>query len=369
MRIVISGYIGKNITGIGRNLLCLLENSSGDHEYIIYTNHDMEKEFHFTNPHVTVKTYPISKMDSWKNLLWTTFVFPFVVYKEHADKALIPNFTLLLFKFKPTIVIMHDLIEFNVADKFSKKKMFYRTKFADPVTAKRANDIITVSENSKRDIMKYLGIKEEKITVIYNGVDQTKFKKMEVGKAVKIIHEKKWPENFLLYAGTLDHPGKNVMAVIQAFEHLKDKNEYQGYLILAGMPGAGYEIIKRYVENSRYRSQITLPGFVTDEELIALYSMCDVFCFVSLYEGFGIPPLEALSCGARVIVSNTSSLPEVVGDAGIMVDPNDIDTLASSIKRVIDGEWNMTDEYVKHHLQQYDWNHLSRKFEMVLCKS
>ena len=179
MKIVVSGYVGKKITGIGRNLICLLDNVSNNNEYIVYVNQDMRDEFKFNNPRIHVKTYKVSKMSSLGNLIWTTFFFPFIVLKEKADVALIPNFTLLLFKFKPTVVIMHDLIEFNIKDKFSRKKMFYRTKIADPITAKRANRIITVSENSKKDIKHFLNIPEKKISVVYNGVDRNKFHKME----------------------------------------------------------------------------------------------------------------------------------------------------------------------------------------------
>ena len=147
MKVVVSGYIGKKITGIGRNLENLLNNSKGTIQYIVYTNYDMLNEFDFTNKNVEMKTYNVSKNSSMKNLLWTTFVFPFKVLHEKADIALIPYFTLLLLKFKPTVVIMHDLIEFNIPNKFSKLKMFYRTKLADPITAKMSNKIITVSQN------------------------------------------------------------------------------------------------------------------------------------------------------------------------------------------------------------------------------
>lgn len=367
MKVVISGYIGKKITGIGRNLISLIDNSSSDIEYVIYTNYDMTNDLIFKNENVIVKPYNVSKMSSMKNLFWTTFIFPFKVLGEKADKALIPNFTLLLLKFKPTIVIMHDLIEFNVHDKFSKKKMFYRTKLADPITAKRANHIITVSENSKRDIMKFLGVPEHKITVIYNGVDQETFSKMPHEKAEKILKNKKWPINYILYAGTIDHPGKNAMSVIKAFEKIKSSGKYTGNLILAGMPGTGYEVVKEYVDKSHYCSDITLTGFVTDDELVALYSECDVFCFVSLYEGFGIPPLEALACEANVIVSNTSSLPEVVGEIGAKVDPNSVDELCNVIVQTIAKENNIINaKRRENHLRKYNWRELSKQFEKVL---
>ena len=366
MKVVISGYIGKKVTGIGRNLICLLDNAKDNNEYIIYTNYDMKNDLVFSNPNVQVKTYNVSKESSIKNLLWTTFVFPFKVLKEKADKALIPNFTLLLLKFKPTIVIMHDLIEFNVPDKFSKKKMFYRIKLADPITAKRANHIITVSENSKQDIMKFLGVPEKKITVIYNGVDQKKFSKMSHDKASEVLSNRNWPKDYLLYVGTIDHPGKNAMNVIKAFEELKNCNKYSGQLILAGMPGAGFKVVKEYVAKSKYKENIVITGFVTDEELVALYSECDVFCFISLYEGFGIPPLEALSCGAKVIVSNTSSLPEVVGNVGKTVDPNNYHELTEAIIQFQNESFTSDKEQLKKHLVSYNWVNLSKAFVEVI---
>ncbi|MCD7804494.1 MAG: glycosyltransferase family 4 protein [Oscillospiraceae bacterium] len=369
MKIVISGYVGKKITGIGRNLISLLNNATGGNSFVIYVNEDMAEDFTFTNQNVTVKTYKVSKNSSMGNLLWTTFVFPFVVLKEKADRALIPNFTLLLLKFKPTYVIMHDLIEYNIPNKFSRLKMFYRTKIANPMTAKRADKIITVSNNSKRDLMKFLEVKDEKITVIYNGVDQEKFRPISEKECNRIFQERKWSHNYILYVGTIDHPGKNAMSVIKSFEALKKNGDYEGSLILAGMPGAGYEVVEAYINESEYKNDIILPGFVTDEELVALYTCCDVFCFVSLYEGFGIPPLEALSCGAKVVVSNVSSLPEVVGDLGWSVDPYSIDEITNSIKTALETE--KTDDYrnaVKEHLKKYDWSNLGKQFEKVLCE-
>lgn len=366
MKIVISGYVGKKITGIGRNLICLLDNTKDNNEYVVYTNYDMKDSLVFENSNVIVKTYDVGKDDSLRNLLWTTFIFPFVVLREKADKALIPNFTLLLIKFRPTIIIMHDLIEFHVPDKFSKVKMFYRTKLADPVTARRADHIITVSRNSKNDIKKFLSVDEDKITVIYNGVDQKKFTKMKHDKACNILLHHNWPTRYILYAGTIDHPGKNSISVIKAFEHLKDLNKYSGKLVLAGMPGSGFEIVKEYVNNSKYSQEIVFTGFVTDEELIALYSECTVFCFVSLYEGFGIPPLEALACGAKTIVSNTSSLPEVVGSVGKIVDPYDYNALANTIIECVNENDEKLNDKVKSHLNNYKWENLSEKFASVL---
>ncbi|EEQ59546.1 glycosyltransferase, group 1 family protein [Clostridiales bacterium 1_7_47FAA] len=369
MRVAISGYVGKKITGIGRNLISLLDNATGGTEFVLYVNEDMKGEFEFKNPNVKVKTYSVSKNSSMGNLLWTTFVFPFMVLKAKANRALIPNFTLLLFKFKPTYVIMHDLIEYNVPNKFSKLKMFYRTKLANPVTARLADRIITVSNNSKRDLMKFLGVSENKITVIYNGVDQQKFKQAPDDLCSRVFKERGWPTRYLLYAGTIDYPGKNALSVIKVFERLKESGSYDGQLILAGMPGAGFEVVQEYVNQSKHKDDIIFGGFVTDEELVVLYSCCDVFCFVSFYEGFGIPPLEALACGAKVVVSNTSALPEVVGGIGWSVAPNSEDEIETAVKEALTTD--IDDDYrasVASHLKKYEWDKLGKRFETVLIK-
>ncbi len=369
MKVVISGYVGKKITGIGRNLINLLNNAKGGNEFVIYVNKDMNEDFVFQNPNVSVKTYSVSKNSSMGNLLWTTFVFPFKALKEKADRALIPNFTLLLFKFKPTFVIMHDLIEYNIPNKFSKLKMFYRTKLANPITAKVANKIITISENSKRDIMKFLHVKESKIDIVLCGVDSKKFTPASEERCKKVIEERNWPNRFMLYAGTVDHPGKNSMSVIKVFEVMKAEGTYDGKLILAGMPGAGYDAVEKHINESQYKDDIFLPGFVTDEELVVLYTKCDVFCFVSLYEGFGIPPLEAMACGAKVVVSNVSSLPEVVGDIGWSVDPYSVDDIHNAVKLALAAEKN--DEYFKNvqqHLTHYEWAKLGCDFENAVCE-
>lgn len=365
MKIVVSGYVGKKITGIGRNLINLLNSANSQNLYIIYTNYDMKDSFHFTNPNVVVKTYSVTKNSSLKNLLWTTFIFPFLCLKEKADCALIPNFTFLIMKFVRTIVIMHDLIEFNIPNKFSPLKMFYRTKLADPITAKVADKIITVSENSKKDIIHFLKINPSKIEVIYNGVDTDFFSKMKKEDADKVVEKFKFPKNFILYVGTIDHPGKNAMGVIKAFEKLCESNKYKGSLVLAGMPGSGFEYVEHYVQNSSYKSRVYIVGYVSDSELVALYSLCQLFCFLSLYEGFGIPPLEAIACGAKVLVSDKSSLPEVVGNVGRCVNPKDTKAISQHMYDCLMS--NDIDQQAREkHLEKFQWALLSKKFEEAL---
>lgn len=366
MKVVISGYVGKKITGIGRNIISLLNNSLEPIQFVIYVPYDMITDFHFENKNIIVKSYKVSKFSSIKNLIWTTFVFPHMVKKEKADLALIPNFTLLLRKPVPTFVIMHDLIEFNVKNKFSKLKMFYRTKIADPITAKKADGIITVSQNSKKDIVHFLKVKEDKIFVIYDGVDRSIFKKTKLDEKSKTIF-KKWglDKYYILYVGTIDYPGKNSLNIIKAFEQLKLKKAYNGKCVLAGMPGTNYDFVIDYAKKSKCCDDILFLGYVDDSLLPYLYSNCDVFCFVSLYEGFGIPPLEALSCGAKVVASNNSSLPEVMGNCGLLVNPLSIEEIESGIKEsLVSKEIDMNE--INKHLSKFDWKLLGKQFSNLL---
>ena len=363
MKVVVSGYVGKKITGLGRNLLSLLENTTNI-DFVVYINYDMKQDFVINKKNVTIKTYNVSKENSMKNLMWTTFVFPKIVKKENADLALIPNFTLLLFKPVPTIVIMHDLIEFNVKHKFSKLKMFYRTKLADPITAKKADKIITVSNNSKKDIIKFLKVKSDKIEVIYNGVDQNIFHKLSDEEIIEFKKTKNLSSGYILYVGTIDNPGKNSITLIKSYIHLRENGLYFGKLVLCGMPGSGYDDVFNYANSSKFKNDIIFTGYVSDSELVFYYNSCDVFCFLSLYEGFGIPPLEAISCHAKTIVSNSSSLPEVVGNIGLTVNPTDYLAVSNSILKIINQ--NVNDEKIIRHLENYSWTNLSKKFENVL---
>jgi glycosyltransferase involved in cell wall biosynthesis len=370
MRVIVSGYVGKKITGIGRNLIETLNNIRDDElEFVVYTNFDMKDDMIFSNPNVTVKYYKISRENPIGNLLWTTLWLPVMAIKEKADKILISNFTLLLFPVKPTVIYLHDMTEYHVEGKQTKSRMIYRKKLAIPMSAKNAKEIITVSNSSKKDIMEILGVPESKITLIYPGIKRENFRKIPMESALEIIKGKHWTTPFILYVGTIDHPGRNLINLTKAYEKLRDEGRYFGKLLLAGGKGKGYEVVEAYVKASRYTEDIILAGFITDAELEALYSLCDVFCYLSLYEGFGLPPLEAIASGARSIVSNTSSLPEAVGDVGIKVDPMNVNEIADAIYETVSKKTD--DSYfdrVEAHLKKFSWKEGSKILADVLKK-
>lgn len=199
----------------------------------------------------------------------------------------------------------------------------------------RADAVITISENSKQELMGYLGVPEEKIHIIPPGVDLSVYKPMEaLSKAMADIRQKySLPEKYLLYLGTIE-PRKNIPTVIRAF-HQFSLSDKQGYkLVVAGKKGWMFQEVFDLVTSLGLKDKVIFSGYVDEEDKPYIYAGADVFLFPSLYEGFGMPPLEAMACGVPVITSNTSSLPEVVGDAGIQTDPLDVEAISSAIMQL-----------------------------------
>jgi glycosyltransferase involved in cell wall biosynthesis len=215
--------------------------------------------------------------------------------------------------------------------------------------------IIAVSQSTKNDIMKYLDVHEDKITMIYEGVDE-KYKPVEDCSKIK---KKYGVDKFILFVGTLE-PRKNIPNLIKAFAKL-NSTEYK--LVITGKKGWKYKSIFNTAESLKITDKTVFTGYVPEDDLPALYSAADLFVYPSLYEGFGIPPLEAMACGTPVITSNRSSLPEVAGNAALLVDPEDTDELAEAMMKVI-GDSCLRDVMTKRGFEQakkFSWDQCVRK--------
>ncbi|MBI5300777.1 MAG: glycosyltransferase family 4 protein [Chloroflexi bacterium] len=195
----------------------------------------------------------------------------------------------------------------------------------------RACRIITLSESTKRDLQRRFGVASEKIRVTYPCV-RAIFKPVSDTYAVAAQYH--LPSQYILFVGTLERR-KNIPTLIRAFAQARRIGGFDHALVLAGQRGWLYADIFRAVEELGLEQHVRFLGYVPDEDLPALYSRADLFAYVSLYEGFGLPPLEAMACGAPVLVSNVASLPEVVGDAGVLVSPRDTPAMATEIARIL----------------------------------
>lgn len=236
-----------------------------------------------------------------------------------------------------TITTVHDLVPvlFSEAPFITK----VRHRIIMPVLMRRIDKIIADSNSTKQDIISIFNIPEEKIKVIHLAADE-QFKPLDNDIVIEIKQKYNVNFPFILYVGTLE-PRKNITTLIKAFYELKKKN-LEHKLVIAGKKGWKYKEIFETINNLNLQNEVKFTGYVPDEDLPGLYNGADLFVYPSLYEGFGLPPLEAMACGIPVITSNTSSLPEVVGNAGIMVDPLDVNKFAYSINEVLtNGALNM----------------------------
>lgn len=201
---------------------------------------------------------------------------------------------------------------------------------------KRANRIITVSRSAKQEIIELLKVDADKVVVTYPGVSK-RFRILNVSDVHGMEVRKYYnlPENFILYVGTIE-PRKNLVRLIEAYSRVKATMGNTGVkLVLAGGKGWLNEEIYQRVQELNLTNEVIFTGYILDEHLPTIYNMALAFVYPSLYEGFGLPPLEAMACGVPVISSKVSSLPEVVGDAGILIDPYSVDELSDAILRVV----------------------------------
>jgi glycosyltransferase involved in cell wall biosynthesis len=205
-------------------------------------------------------------------------------------------------------------------------------KFITPLTLKTSDKIISVSQHTKNDLIKYFKIPEDKIKVIYEAANEN-YKPLKENEMNKIKQKYNLNYPFILYVGGLA-PNKNVERLIKALYKLK-KQGIKHKLIITGVKRYKYKSIFETIDKLNLQKDVIFTGYVPDEDLPALYNAADLFVYPSLYEGFGLPPLEAMQCGTPVITSNTSSLPEVVGDAGIMVNPYNVNELANKMYEVL----------------------------------
>ena len=226
----------------------------------------------------------------------------------------------------------------------------------------RTDIIISDSISTKNDCIKLLNIPEKRIRVIPLAADERyrPIKKKElIIQEIKNRYNIQYP--FILFVGTLEKR-KNVPTLIKAFYKLK-KSQIEHKLVIVGGKGWKYNQIFDLIEELKLQKDVIFTDYVSDEDLVKLYNTADIFVYPSLYEGFGLPPLEAMACGCPVITSNTSSLPEVVGDAGIMINPMDIDSLTTSMLKILTNP-ELKEEMGKKSLERakmFSWKEAARE--------
>ena len=244
-----------------------------------------------------------------------------------------PDFTLPPVRRARTILTVHDLSFMRVPECSEPGLRQYLLK-AVPASVRRADCILADSECTRGDVIELLGVDAHKVKVVYPGVEP-RFRPVQDARELAAVRTRyALPNRFVLGLGTLQ-PRKNFGRLIEGYAQIRCDLSEDTQLVIAGGKGWLYDDIFQRVEQLGLGNVVHFPGYVDDKDLPALYSLADLFAFPSLYEGFGIPPLEAMACGTPVVTSSVSSLPEVVGDAALLVKPTDVDALAEALREAL----------------------------------
>jgi glycosyltransferase involved in cell wall biosynthesis len=266
--------------------------------------------------------------------LWREHVLlPNACRRERIDVLHCPKSAIPFRSPCPVVVTLHDLIPVKHPELEKRAAQLY-WRLHIRRAAQKSDFVITISEWAKTEIMEEYGVPEGRIAVIMQSYDPRMLlpRDPEQGRVIRKRHG--LSEGYILYVGTIQ-PRKNLISLIEAYELLKCDRATVPKLVIAGRKGWMYDTIFSRISDLGLTEDIVFIGFVDDDELPFIYDGASVFIYVSLLEGFGRPPLEAMACGVPVITSNTTAIPEVVGEAGITVNPTDIKGIAAALQQIL----------------------------------
>jgi len=300
------------------------------------------------------------------------FNSPKIDKELEADVFFMPHINFIgLSQGAKSLITVHDLSFLRYGEFFSWRKNFWHRMVNVRKMIKRFSLVVAVSENTKRDILELCSISPDKIKVIYSGIGE-EYRKLGDDQAAKLVEVKNkhgLPDKFILYLGTVE-PRKNVEGIIGAYNQLRIKNyELRDYkLIIAGSRGWRSNNIYKKWEQSEFKNDIRFLDYVAGEDKVYLYNLASAFVYPSFYEGFGFPPLEAMAAGCPVIASFASSLPEVVGDAGLMVDPYNINDMARAMAEILTDK-GLRNRLIARGLEQvkkFNWRNTADEYLKIL---
>jgi glycosyltransferase involved in cell wall biosynthesis len=293
------------------------------------------------NPHIMCDTSIVHTHHNIPNKLLNAVLYsissPHIneLFQTNPDIIWMPNWNITSLDASiPLILTVHDLAIDIIPEVFSTRMRYWHQYIKRSQLLHRANTIIAMSESTKRDLIDIYNLSENKIEVIYSGIDDSFYHSRPSEDVIlQVKNHYHLPPRYILYLGTIE-PRKNVLFLVKAFERIASIDK-DIYLVIAGVDGWLYQSIYRYIEQSPYRDRIIRTGYIQAQDKPIIYSQALVFVYPSLYEGFGFPPLEAMASGTPTIVSNNSSFPEIVGNAAYKVSPYDIEELTDIILQLI----------------------------------
>ena len=352
-------------TGVGHYTEALAEwlaRVHTDHQYDLWSPFDFAFDHHNGDKpdNLNKRFIPVHKLFR----KWWLVGLPTLLQITPLDVFHGTNYCIPVVSPCPTVVTIHDLSLYAQADTHEANNVS-RGKRRIPLMARRATRIIAPSEATRREIISYLRIDDERIRVIPEAARQNMRPCSEdQSRSVLAKHDLRRP--YLLYVGTIE-PRKNLTTLIRAYDDLIHSTPHRPQLVLCGGRGWLCDAIYQMVDDLKLNDQVRFTGYVDDADLPALYSSAEAFIYPSQYEGFGLPPLEAMACGTPVITSNTSSLPEVVGEAGFKLPPHDVEALTETMAKLL-SDAAMSQHYKRAGLERaklFSWERAARETQAV----
>lgn len=355
-------------TGIGHYTDALagaLARVHPDHNYTLLSPFDFAFETNGENghrppPNLIKQFLPVRSIFRH----WWLFGTPALLRITPFDVFHGTNYCIPLWAPCPTVVTIHDLSLFTQSHTHENANV-RRGKRRMPLMAHRATLIIAPSEWTKRETMQFLKVKEHKLRVIPEAA-RPHLRPQREDEQLPVLERLGIRGPFLLYVGTIE-PRKNLLTLIRAYEDLLRSTEHRPQLVLAGGKGWLFDEVFQLVEELGLQEQVKFTGYVHDDDLPALYSAAQAFVYPSLYEGFGLPPLEAMACGAPVITTNVTSLPEVVGQAGLTHAPEDTRALTQAMVTLL-ADVSARDHFRQAGLERaqlFSWERAARATQAV----
>lgn len=359
----------KNRRGIGNytlNLIQALAEVDKENLYILYTDClDSEKLLPQNTNFVTKTLTPANY------LLWEQLALPKQAIKDNLDILHCTANTAPAFLDKniKLIITVHDVMYLKKRSLLAESKVMYQRlgriyrSVVVSNTIKNYSKIISVSNYSKKDILHHFpNLKENSIQTTYEAADSA-FHLLETNKALKTLKNNFGLENkYILTLGAVE-PRKNTKLVIQAFANLKHQKKIDEKLVIVGIPNWKKCDFYKLVYSLKLENEVIFTGFISQEELICLYNCASIFLYPSLYEGFGIPPLEAMACGTPVITSNTTSIPEIVADAALQINPTSQEELEAAVYKLL-FDHTLRNDFIQRGLirsKEFSWRRMAEE--------
>lgn len=340
MKVGISAFAGDGgRSGIGQYLahvISRLPDEAPDVRFVVFTTRAAVDDLGLRDARLEIVAFPSWVEHPILNILWHLFCLPVLLRRHGCAAVYLPagNRRLGWWYGVPSIGTVHDLAQLQVAEKYDPWRMLYARRVL-PACMRRLTRVISVSDATRRDLVDRAGIESSSIRLIPNGFDRDRFGSVDPVTARERVRDG-WGVDgpYLLYVARIEHPGKNHVRLLEAYARLRQRG-LRHRLVLAGSPWSGAEVVEASARELGVADHVVFTGFVPNEALGDLYAAADVFVFPSLFEGFGIPLLEAMMAGVPVCASDRASIPEVVGEAGLLFDPDDVSSIERCVERLV----------------------------------